>query len=95
MGDGEPRLVWPSSTGNDATPFDQDFYLILNVAVGGTNGWFEDGKSGKPWVDVSPTAKKDFWNARGSWLPTWEGEGMGEMVVKRVGIWQQQGYRGC
>jgi beta-glucanase (GH16 family) len=24
-----------SWTGNDATPFDQDFYLILNVAVGG------------------------------------------------------------
>ena len=27
-----------STTGN--APFDQDFYLILNVAVGGTNGWF-------------------------------------------------------
>lgn len=31
-------LVDPwSQTGDDATPFDQDFYLILNVAVGGTN----------------------------------------------------------
>ncbi|KAK0329936.1 hypothetical protein LTR94_034767, partial [Friedmanniomyces endolithicus] len=38
------RLVDPwSQTGKDSTPFDQDFYLILNVAVGGTNGWFEDG----------------------------------------------------
>jgi len=27
-----------STTGN--APFDQSFYLILNVAVGGTNGWF-------------------------------------------------------
>ena len=27
-----------STTGN--APFDQNFYLILNVAVGGTNGWF-------------------------------------------------------
>lgn len=29
-----------SQTGNRNTPFDQDFYLILNVAVGGTNGYF-------------------------------------------------------
>jgi hypothetical protein len=29
-----------SQTGNPATPFDQPFYLILNVAVGGTNGYF-------------------------------------------------------
>ena len=25
-------------------PFDQNFYLILNVAVGGTNGYFPDGE---------------------------------------------------
>ena len=29
-----------SNTGRKNTPFDQPFYLILNVAVGGTNGWF-------------------------------------------------------
>jgi hypothetical protein len=29
-----------SSTGRSNTPFDQPFYLILNVAVGSTNGWF-------------------------------------------------------
>jgi hypothetical protein len=29
-----------SSTGRPNTPFDQDFFLILNVAVGSTNGWF-------------------------------------------------------
>jgi hypothetical protein len=28
------------------------FYLILDVAVGGTNGWFPDG-SEKPWLDGS------------------------------------------
>jgi beta-glucanase (GH16 family) len=73
-----------SFTGNDATPFDQDFYLILNVAVGGTNGWFKDGASGKPWVDASPTAKQDFWNARNQWLPTWEKDG--QMIVKSVKV---------
>ncbi len=88
------RLVDPwSQTGRDSTPFDQDFYLVLNVAVGGTNGWFDDGVAGKPWVDGSPTAKKDFWDARGQWLPTWEGGG--QMIVKSVKMWQQKGHRGC
>lgn len=27
-------------TGNLNTPFDENFYLILNVAVGSQNGWF-------------------------------------------------------
>ena len=27
-----------------------EFYLILDVGVGGTNGWFPDGKE-KPWYD--------------------------------------------
>ncbi|KAJ4554149.1 hypothetical protein HRR78_002553 [Exophiala dermatitidis] len=75
------RLVDPwSQTGVASTPFDQDFYLILNVAVGGTNGWFQD-------------AKKDFWDAKDSWYPTWKDRG--EMVVKSVKMWQQQGYKGC
>lgn len=88
------RLIDPwSQTSNAATPFDQDFYLILNVAVGGTNGWFIDGKNGKPWVDASPTARKDFWKAKDAWYPTWKSGG--EMVVKSVKMWQQQGYNGC
>jgi len=88
------RLIDPwSQTGNDATPFDQDFYLILNVAVGGTNGWFPDGLNGKPWVDQSPTARYDFWNAQEDWYPTWKDNG--QMIVKSVKMWQQQGYHGC
>ena len=88
------RLVDPwSQTGRDSTPFDQSFYLILNVAVGGTNNWFEDGVDGKPWVDASPTAKKDFWNARDSWWPTWKEAG--QMEIQSVKIWQQKGYNGC
>jgi len=31
-----------TQTGMRNTPFDQKFYLILNVAVGGTNGFFKD-----------------------------------------------------
>lgn len=82
-----------ATTGSNASPFDQDFYLIINVAVGGTNGWFEDGKSNKPWLDGSKTAKKDFWQAKEQWYPTWEKNG--QMEVKSVKMWQQSGYNGC
>jgi beta-glucanase (GH16 family) len=88
------RIVDPwSQTGRHSTPFDQDFYLILNVAVGGTNGWFEDGMQAKPWVDTSDTAPKDFWNARDQWYPTWQDKG--QMIVKSVKMWQQKGFNGC
>lgn len=86
------RLVDPwSKTGRLQTPFDQEFYLILNVAVGGTNGWFKDGASGKPWVDTSATASKDFWDARSQWQPTWEERG--QMIIKKVQMWQQTNTR--
>ncbi|KAI9819366.1 MAG: hypothetical protein M1826_001163 [Phylliscum demangeonii] len=86
------RLVDPwSQTGQLQTPFDQPFYLILNVAVGGTNGWFADGVGGKAWVDSSPNAMRDFWNARAQWKPTWDQHG--EMVVESVKMWQQVNER--
>ncbi|AEO64879.1 glycoside hydrolase family 16 protein [Thermothielavioides terrestris NRRL 8126] len=77
--------IW-SSTGRDQTPFDQPFYLILNLAVGGTNGWFEDNVNGKPWLDASPNAKKDFWQAKDKWFPTWT---QPQMEVSKVMMWQQ------
>ncbi|KAI0204079.1 concanavalin A-like lectin/glucanase domain-containing protein [Astrocystis sublimbata] len=81
------RLSDPwTQTGRKNAPFDQKFYLILNVAVGGTNGWFEDSKSGKPWLDASPNAKKDFWNAQDSWFPSWKNPAL---EVKKVSMWQQ------
>jgi beta-glucanase (GH16 family) len=77
--------VW-GQTGRKNTPFDQEFYLIINLAVGGTNGWFEDGKSGKPWINDSPNARKDFWQARESWLATWTKP---QLEVSRVVMMQQ------
>ena len=77
--------IW-SQTGRSNTPFDQYFYLILNVAVGGTNGWFQDGQSDKPWVDSSPKARNDFWKNQEQWYPTWVAP---EMRVSRVQMWQQ------
>ncbi|KAM7189952.1 hypothetical protein V8F33_009754 [Rhypophila sp. PSN 637] len=76
----------PWDGGGYNTPFDQPFYLILNLAVGGTNGWFEDNVNGKPWLNGSPKAKKDFWDARDQWFSTWK---QPQMEVEKVSIWQQ------
>lgn len=88
------RLTDPwSQTGRDSTPFDESFYLIIDVAVGGTNSWFKDGVSAKPWVDASPSAKSDFWKSKDQWYPTWADNG--QMIIESVKIWQQAGYLGC
>ena len=57
--------------GNGA-PFDQHFYLQMNVAVGGVTGFFPDGAGGKPWTNKAPDAANEFYAARGQWLPTWQ-----------------------
>ncbi|KAF2643361.1 putative gram-negative bacteria binding protein [Massarina eburnea CBS 473.64] len=78
-------------TGQKNTPFDHPFYLILNVAVGGTNGFFPDGVGNKPWGNESPTAPKEFWDSMANWLPTWgEGDKRG-LTVKSVKMWKQGG----
>jgi hypothetical protein len=41
-----------SGSGNSA-PFDQAFYLIIGMGVGGTDGWFPDNEGGKMWYDGS------------------------------------------
>jgi hypothetical protein len=61
--------VWASRP--NAAPFDQHYYLILNLAVGGTTGYFEDGGN-KPWSNDSPNSVATFWDARDSWLPSWD-----------------------
>jgi beta-glucanase (GH16 family) len=78
-----------SHTGRPNTPFDQDFFLILNVAVGGTNGFFPDGVGNKPWGDMSPTAPKEFWEAQKSWYPTWGNGTERALTVKSVKMWKQ------
>jgi len=81
-------LADPWSNGTKAAPFDQSFYLILDVAVGGTNGWFPDG-SEKPWLDGSTTPMLDFWRAKNAWLPTWPANEGRSMIVDYVKMWQQ------
>lgn len=48
-----------------------------------------DGIGGKPWVDSGSSASRDFWNAAGSWLPTWGTGNDNSMTVKSVKMWQE------
>lgn len=48
----------------DNAPFNQEFYLIMNVAVGGTGGYFPDGLGGKPWSNESDRSVNEFWAAK-------------------------------
>ncbi|KAF2088051.1 glycoside hydrolase family 16 protein [Saccharata proteae CBS 121410] len=77
-----------SQTGKANTPFDQAFYLILNVAVGGTNGFFPDGKGNKPWVDASLNAPKEFFDSREQWMDTWANGTERGLTVRNVKMWK-------
>ncbi|KAE9386465.1 concanavalin A-like lectin/glucanase [Gymnopus androsaceus JB14] len=66
----------PWVNGTNAMPFDQKFYLILNVAVIGANGWFPDGQGDKPCIDASNSkaffsCNARFHNAQSTWSATW------------------------
>ena len=70
-----------------AAPFDQEFYLVLNVAVGGTNAYFPDAVGGKPWANTSPSASLDFWHSKDAqWGKTWANNTA--MKVDFVKVWQ-------
>ncbi|CAH1802561.1 unnamed protein product [Owenia fusiformis] len=78
---------------NKMAPFDKPFYLIMNVAVGGTNGFFSDDLINspypKPWLNTSPTGPRDFWLAKDDWYPTWQGEDAA-MQVDYVRVWKMK-----
>lgn len=79
----------PWINGTNATPFDQDFYLIMNVAVGGTNGWFPEAQGNKPWLNGSPNAMRDFALAEANWYSTWPNNVEDRaMIVDYVKMWK-------
>lgn len=71
------------------------FYMIINLAVGGTNHYFPDDAVNaggtKPWLNDSPRAAADFWAARNEWLPTWNLEQNlsreASLIVDYVRVW--------
>ncbi|EJD44855.1 concanavalin A-like lectin/glucanase [Auricularia subglabra TFB-10046 SS5] len=74
---------------NNAAPFDQEFYLVMTVQAGGTNGWFRDNVGKKPWFDRSASAMFDFANATSTWHKTWPKRPQDRaMVIDSVKMWQ-------
>jgi len=69
-------------------PFDQSFHILMNVAVGGTGGYFPDGYN-KPWKNADPNAKQAFLAASNQWYPTWQGE-QAAMQVDWVKVYQNE-----
>ena len=71
------------------------YYIIMNVAVGGTGGYFSDGLTNKPypkpWSDQSATAPRDFWLAKDSWYETWHGEDAA-LQVDYIKVWADGTY---
>ena len=63
---------WFNRTNN--APFDQEFYLIMNVAVGGTADYWTEGVGGKPWSNTATNSGNQFYDAKGAWYSTWNGE---------------------
>nr|XP_023017874.1 beta-1,3-glucan-binding protein-like [Leptinotarsa decemlineata] len=54
-------------------PFDEEFHILINLAIGGVTYFPDDAinPGGKPWNNKSPKAATDFWEGRNQWLPTW------------------------
>lgn len=81
----------PWASGSKMAPFDKEFFLIINLAIGGTNGYFPDNidnPGGKPWANWSPQAARDFWNGNWQWRPTWnEQTEQRALKVDYIRIW--------
>lgn len=86
MSNGAPANPWASSA-NPNAPFDMPFYLIMNLAVGSTNGYFADGYASKPWVDKANNSAAMFWSAKNNWESTWGKGDQRGMTVKSVKMW--------
>lgn len=57
----------------------------MNVAVGGTVGYFKDGVAGKPWNNESPNSVNEFYNGKAAWLQTWQEDP--SMQIDSVEVW--------
>lgn len=80
---------WETSENPRSAPFDQEFFLIMNLAVGGTNFFKAEGPF-KPWRNDDPNSVNKFYDAKKSWYPTWcppdNPQGC-ELQVDSVHVW--------
>lgn len=63
--------------GTNLAPFDQEFYVVISLKVGGISFYPDEAENkaySKPWSNLSKTAMADFWRAKNYWLKSWSGE---------------------
>ena len=82
-----PGTANPWVGGERMAPFDQDFFIIMNVAVGGLKFFLDGYKPERPWKNDSPKAKEEFWAARDKWLKTWVGDDVA-MKIDYIRVWK-------
>ncbi|CAN0317576.1 unnamed protein product [Ascophyllum nodosum] len=82
-----PGVQNPWKGGAASAPFDQRFYLAINVAVGGLTTYFPDGVGGKMWGIGDSDAAMKFLEAAPQWFDTWDGKGS-TLQVEHVRVWQ-------
>ncbi|KAJ4468354.1 glycoside hydrolase family 16 protein [Lentinula edodes] len=88
-GDGSTDAPDTDTNNNWSAPFNQEFYLIISLAAGGTSGWFPDDVGGKPWADGDPGAMRAFAEAQDTWSATWPtSEDDRAMRVDWVKMWK-------
>ena len=72
---------WKVNATNCA-PFDHPMYLIVNLAVGGTMGYFKDSPN-KPWNDGDGSMGQ-FYRNKDKWFPTWKRG----LEIKDIKVWR-------
>lgn len=50
--------------------------------MGGVQGYFEEGKCGKPWSNMGNNASFDFYQAKGAWWETWNYPATNDAAMK-------------
>jgi len=80
-----------TSSKNINAPFDQEFFIVMNVAVGGQGGalgyWVNAPWAGCTFPSCATTTR--FWESRDDWFPTWQNAGDDiSMIIDSVKVWK-------
>ena len=78
----------PWINGDKNAPFDKEFYIIINLAVGGTNTYFPDDEDNKPWKMSDDDAALKFWNNKDTWFDSWFPKEKREFQIDYIKVWK-------
>lgn len=82
---------WAESQTPMLAPFDQDFFLRLQVSAGGLDNFWSDDLTDKPWKNTQSrsTAMANFGTQSDKWHATWPEDNSRGMQVKSVKMWSK------